>query len=938
MPAPTLVTEVETAWNSATSPKTTASISVQVGDVLVAYAAQENTSGTISTPTNSGTALTWTLRQSVDVADFCEVRVWTATATAAESITVSFGSSGGVWFGGAVQVWRDSDGVGASSAANADGAAPSVNITTTQANSAIAVCNGDWNASDGASRTWRANAGSLTETTYFRDSAHYSVYAGYHADAGAIGTYAVGLTAPAAQKYSIVAVEIKGSAESGNSGASQLGQLTSQGQSVRVGRLYFPAATAAPVGVSPDAGWNYTSERLERSFALIKGTSAIAIGTQVGPWTATAGQTALDRTYVSPPLAAQEISGTVSMQLMVREYAGTDNVDQVRLVIKVVSNDGGTVRATLYSGNGSTTAEFVNNVTHRNFTAANALALSSYTCVAGDRLAVEIGYRNSTAGTTPEASAKWGENAAVLPVNNTQTTDGAPWIDFSNGLEFAALTGTAEPSLGAPTSAASGAPVVTGSAAPQQGALTSEGSGSVGGSIEGSAADDLGSLASAAQGSPVGTGSAAPDLGAATSQASGSPAGTGSAADQLGTLASSATGTPVGTGTAAPDLGAATSAGQGSPVGTGESAAQLGDLTSGASGSTGSGVEGTAADQLGDLTSAAQGSPVGTGTAADQAGAATSEATGSPVVSGSATGQLGDAASAATGTPTVTGSAAAQAGAPTSEASGTPTVTGQGAGQAGDATSAAAGTPVVQGTAADQAGAATSAGAGAPVVTGIGAGALGDLTSQGQEGAISGSAADQLGSLDSAGQGSPVAAGTAAGQQGAATSSAAGTPVGTGAAAGQLGTLAGAAQGTPVVPGQASGTVDAITSSGQATPVIAGTAGSAAGAAASAGQGSPVGSGQAAGALGTLSGPGTGTPVITGNAFSDLGVLTSSGSEAQLPLRAAGIVTVPYEDRYPAIAAEIRIVQVFVAGSRYPSVALEIRVVQVTHEERTLQA
>lgn len=837
MPAPTFVTEVETAWNSSTTPKTTASISVQVGDILIAYAAKDANSDNLSTPTNSGTALTWTLQQSVDTASRCEVRIWTATATAAESITVSFASTGGAgeWFGGAVQVWRSSDGVGASAAANAAGSAPTLNITTTQANSAIAVLNADWEGADGASRAWRANAGTLTETTYFHELNRYTVYAGYHADAGSIGTYAVGLTTPS-QTYAIVAVEIKGSA-GGNSGQSQLGQLTSQGQSVRVGRLYFPAATAAPVGVSPDAGWNYTSERLERSFALIKGSSAIAIGTQVGPWTATAGQTALDRTYVSPPLAAQEISGTVSMQLMVREYAGTDNVDQVRLVIKVVSNDGGTVRATLYSGNGSTTAEFVNNVTHRNFTAASALALSSYTCVAGDRIAVEIGYRNSTAGTTPEASAKWGENATVLPVNNTQTTDGAPWIDFSNGLEFAALTGTATPNLGTPTSAASGAPVVTGSAAPQQGALTSEGSGSVGGSIDGSAADDLGSLASAAQGSPVGTGSAAPDLGAATSQASGSPAGTGSAADQLGALA--------------------TSAASGSPVGTGSAAAQLGDLTSAASGSTGSGVEGTAADQLGDLTSAAQGSPAGTGSAADQLGDAASAGAGAPVVAGAAADQAGAATSVATGSPLVTGTAAGDAGAPTSAASGAPTITGQGASLAGDATSAASGTSVLQGSAADQAGAATSAGAGAPVVTGSGATALGDLTSQGQEGAISGSAADALGPLASAGQGSPV---------------------GTGAAAGPLGTLTGAASGTPITAGIAAGSIGDLVSGAAGSPIAAGSAANQSGVAASAGAGSPVVPGQGAGPLGDATSAATGAGTITGNVFTDLGQLVSDGT------------------------------------------------------------
>jgi hypothetical protein len=56
-------------------------------------------------------------------------------------------------------------------------------------------------------RTWRANAGALTETTYSA-ATNMTVYGGYHADAGPIGTYAVGLSLPVGQTYSIAAVEI----------------------------------------------------------------------------------------------------------------------------------------------------------------------------------------------------------------------------------------------------------------------------------------------------------------------------------------------------------------------------------------------------------------------------------------------------------------------------------------------------------------------------------------------------------------------------------------------------------------------------------------------------------------------------------------------------------------------------------------------------------
>lgn len=201
-------------------------------------------------------------------------------------------------------------------------------------------------------------------------------------------------------------------------------------------RWYFSAAgTIAGVEPAYDAGWNYTTEASRRALLAAKSASeSLTIGTQIGPWTATAGQTALDRQYISEPLKAQTISGTFKGQVMTREYATTDNVDRLFVAVKVVSNDGTTVRATLFArANATTTLEFISNVTHRNKRIADGDTLSSYDCTDGDRLLIEIGYSNSTAGTTPEASARWGAPTGTndLPENETQTTAGVGWIEFS---------------------------------------------------------------------------------------------------------------------------------------------------------------------------------------------------------------------------------------------------------------------------------------------------------------------------------------------------------------------------------------------------------------------------------------------------------------------------------------------------------------------------
>jgi hypothetical protein len=132
-------------------------------------------------------------------------------------MTVSVTKTGPTqWWGFNVLHWRDSDGVGASSKTNVTNGAPSLGLTTTTDNAAIVVLNSDWAAVDGTSRTWRSvNGSAATENTYFRDSSWYGSYVGRHPDAGTAGSKTVGLSAPGAQTYSIIAVEVKGAAGGG---------------------------------------------------------------------------------------------------------------------------------------------------------------------------------------------------------------------------------------------------------------------------------------------------------------------------------------------------------------------------------------------------------------------------------------------------------------------------------------------------------------------------------------------------------------------------------------------------------------------------------------------------------------------------------------------------------------------------------------------------
>jgi hypothetical protein len=239
MPEPTFVQEAETVWNT-TTPKSTASFSVLAGDVLIAWGMIENHFPSLSI---AGGSLTWTQQQLVDVVDYCLTSIWTAIVDSDKSMTVTFTRSGGAGselFGGNVLTFRDSDGIGASNKTNVSSGAPSLSLTTTQANSAIVVANGDWNAGDGSSRTWRTansitpTSGNGLERTYFRDAARCTVYGAYYSDAGTSGAKTIGLSAPSGQKYAIAAVEVLGTAAGGSAYEldAEPGVFTLSGQSI----------------------------------------------------------------------------------------------------------------------------------------------------------------------------------------------------------------------------------------------------------------------------------------------------------------------------------------------------------------------------------------------------------------------------------------------------------------------------------------------------------------------------------------------------------------------------------------------------------------------------------------------------------------------------------------------------------------------------------
>jgi len=210
-----------------------------------------------------------------------------------------------------------------------------------------------------------------------------------------------------------------------------------------VTRVYFPETEAAPVTPpSPGAEWEHNNG-VTRKLLRTPDASALAT-TAYTPDAADhlVNQDAMHRQYVSDKLDAQALSGNVKAQLQCIEANAGNNLF-LTFVVKVISEDGTTERATLLAITRDTTTEIDNSpLTNRNFPST---ALTNYTCIAGDRLLIEVGVGGlpTAAGGTQghNGSIRWGCDASSgdLLENDTETgTTYRGWLEFSNTFTFQA--------------------------------------------------------------------------------------------------------------------------------------------------------------------------------------------------------------------------------------------------------------------------------------------------------------------------------------------------------------------------------------------------------------------------------------------------------------------------------------------------------------------
>ena len=220
-------------------------------------------------------------------------------------------------------------------------------------------------------------------------------------------------------------------------------------------RFYMPSSGTAGASPSPSASWGATAGTSRVPTSTTKSNTAFDSSGTYTETSTTNGINVLGRQFVSAPLAAQTISGTFSLVVACLESSTNANAS-LQAIVRVVSNDGSTVRGTLYAGHSAantTTAgalgqEMATSGTTR---IMNAVALSLVTLQEGDRIVVEVGGRfANTTATAMAQTFQWGDPSSAsdyaLTAGNTSLAPAA-WFEFSQNLVFQSGSQTDQPDL-----------------------------------------------------------------------------------------------------------------------------------------------------------------------------------------------------------------------------------------------------------------------------------------------------------------------------------------------------------------------------------------------------------------------------------------------------------------------------------------------------------
>jgi len=206
-------------------------------------------------------------------------------------------------------------------------------------------------------------------------------------------------------------------------------------------RFYLPSSGAAAVSPTDLTGWDETDGQSSLQTDVVKTNTAMTTGSLLS-WT-TYGNKQLARQFVSKPLSAQTISGTIKGQIC----CGSNNaLNSKRTVFRVivVSNDGATTRGTLLGINIYSLTNFLVLPVNK-YLAPSGTAISSLTIQDGDRLVFQVGFTNTVNSNVTKLNGnnEYGDNQTTdLPEDETDSnyTTKNPWIELSMDITFQGMT------------------------------------------------------------------------------------------------------------------------------------------------------------------------------------------------------------------------------------------------------------------------------------------------------------------------------------------------------------------------------------------------------------------------------------------------------------------------------------------------------------------
>lgn len=200
-------------------------------------------------------------------------------------------------------------------------------------------------------------------------------------------------------------------------------------------RFYFPSSGTSAISPAVDAAWDGTGTFgfAHRDCVTTKTSTANNVGVSNND-SDNADHDVCVIQFISPAIAAQTISAqTIKSQFLCNEISANSNVF-FAICIRVLSNDGTTVRGTVLSLTRDGTEMLNTGYQNRRFSATS----SSVSASDNDRIVIEIGGGGDPLTGGLDFAILLGDSAGTdLAEDDTTTTQNDPWVEFANTITFA---------------------------------------------------------------------------------------------------------------------------------------------------------------------------------------------------------------------------------------------------------------------------------------------------------------------------------------------------------------------------------------------------------------------------------------------------------------------------------------------------------------------